>query len=306
MESFGRRVVKFLFNPADDRWIAVLRIGLALTVVFYCLSLRKDWVSFFLSDSLGPVNREFTEAILSAGASKWIPRMGWVIELGANLGLSEPATLELIWWSLFGSGLLLLAGIFSRATAIAAVFLHLCVVKSSGSLTYGSDNFMTIGLFYLAVGPLPDRLSLDHIWLGRLSRDRDGIGFFRRVMQLHMCVIYFVGGVTKCLGVGWWNGDSLWRALIRPPFNVIPADLIVAWRGVLPIAGIMVCLLETAYPIFIWPARSRFWWLGAIILMHVVVGLTLGLYLFAFVMIVLNLAAFGPWSRVEGKPAQPV
>jgi hypothetical protein len=48
--------------------------------------------------------------------------------------------------------------------------------------------------------------------------------------------------------------------------------------------------------------KTRFFWLVCILAMHAAIGLTMGMYLFALVMIVLNLAAFGvgitvPWHR---------
>ena len=58
--------------------------------------------------------------------------------------------------------------------------------------------------------------------------------------------------------------------------------------------GITICLLETAYPIFIWVRSTRSIWLAAILVMHAAIGLMMGMYLFAFVMVVLNLAAFSP------------
>jgi hypothetical protein len=231
--------------------------------------------------------------------SQWIPRLGWLVAVGTRLGLSENAVLGLIWWLLLLGGLLLLAGLFSRTAAITTALLHLCSVKSIGSLTYGFDNFSTIGLFYLAVGPLPDRLALDCVLRDWRRKDAELHGFFRNILRIHLSMAYLFGGITKCAGIGWWNGENLWRAMIRPPFNVIPADVIVAWRWLLPVAGVAVCLLETSYPIFIWPNRTRPYWLAAILAMHVVIGLVLGLYLFAFVMIVLNLAAFGAWPARE-------
>ena len=80
----------------------------------------------------------------------------------------------------------------------------------------GMDNFMTIGLFYLMLLPLPDRFSLD--WRLRALRPKNPrlLGFWRRVLQLHLCLIYFFSGLTKCLGSGWWDGSNVWRALIRP------------------------------------------------------------------------------------------
>ena len=49
-----------------------------------------------------------------------------------------------------------------------------------------------------------------------------------------------------------------------------------------------------AYPVFIWIRSTRSVWLAAILVMHAAIGLMMGMYLFAFVMIVLNVAAFGP------------
>jgi hypothetical protein len=60
-----------------------------------------------------------------------------------------------------------------------------------------------------------------------------------------------------------------------------------------PVGGIVICLLEISYPIFIWDQRTRGIWLAAICAMHVAIGLTMGMYLFASIMIVLNIAAFG-------------
>ena len=62
----------------------------------------------------------------------------------------------------------------------------------------------------------------------------------------------------------------------------------------MPVLGVCICLLETGYPVFIWPKRVRRIWMPCILAMHAAIGITMGLYLFALVMIVLNVAAFGP------------
>jgi len=108
-----------------------------------------------------------------------------------------------------------------------------------------------------------------------------------------MCFVYFIGGLAKCLGSGWWNGSNLWRSLTRPPFNLISPDILVRFKYALPILGISICLIELGYPFFIWVRKTRLFWLVCILTMHAAIGLAMGLYLFALVMIVLNLAAFG-------------
>jgi hypothetical protein len=292
-----KRVIEFLFPPETDTWLAVLRIGLGLQLVVYSLSLRSDWHSLFSETGKGLVSRELGEAI-SSFDSPLIPKLGWLVFIGRHIGLGEETVLSVAWACLLCMGCCLLLGVFCRLAAIIAWFLHLCAAESGGLLAYGADNFMTMALFYLMLSPLPDRYSLDRRLVKTKLRNPRLLGFWRRVLQVHLCFVYFFGGLAKILGSGWWNGSNLWRSLIRPPFNLISPDILVQFKYALPVLGISICLIEVAYPVFIWMKKTRFFWLVCILAMHVAIGLTMGLYLFALVMIVLNLAAFAIGIRV--------
>ncbi|PYL84681.1 MAG: hypothetical protein DMF17_10645 [Verrucomicrobia bacterium] len=301
METWRERILQFLFPAGSNTWLAVLRLGLGLQIILYALSLENDWTYLFAGTGSGLVSRNLGEAILSL-ESPFVPRLGWLIALGEHVGLSEQTVLSIAWVSLLGTGCSLLAGLFCRSSAILAWFLHLCAAKSGAFVSYGVDNFMTIGLFYLMLSPLPDRYSLD--WRLRKSRPKDSqvLGFWRRVVQLHLCVIYFFSGLTKCLGSGWWDGTNIWRALTRPPFSIVPLEILVRWKYFLPVLGISICLIETGYPVFIWLKKTRMIWLICVLGMHIAIGLTMGMYLFALIMIILNAAAFGPGvSGTESK-----
>jgi hypothetical protein len=201
--------------------------------------------------------------------------------------------LTVAWVCLLSAGCLLLLGLLCRPAAIVAWFVHLCAAESGGLLAYGADSFMTTALFYLMLSPLPDRYAFDSWVVKSKPKDPHVLGFWRRVLQVHLCFVYFIGGLAKFLGNGWWDGSNLWRSLIRPPFNLVSPDLLVQFKYALPFLGISICLLEVSYPIFIWLKRTRRVWLGCILAMHAAIGLMMGLYLFALVMIVMNLAAFG-------------
>jgi len=298
LSAWRKRLINFCFPAETDTWLAVLRIGLGLQVVLYALSLRGDWNYLLAGTGHGLISRNLGEAILSL-ESHFVPRLGWFVTLGTHVGLREEMVLSFAWFCLAGAGCTLLVGLACRFSAILAWFLHLCAAKSGGFVSYGVDNFMTIGLFYLMLSPLPDRYSLD--WRLRKSRSRDPqlLGFWRRVLQLHLCLIYFFSGLTKCLGSGWWDGSNVWRALIRPPFNIIDPEILVRWKYLFPVAGIFISLLEIGYPVFIWSRKTRKIWLISVCAMHAGIGITMGMYLFAFVMIVLNVAAFGPELFVE-------
>jgi len=293
------RVIDFCFPAESDTWLAILRIGLGLQVVLYALSLRDDWNYFLAGTGHTLISRNLGEAILSL-ESYFVPRLGWLVTLGARIGFREETALRRTWICLLSSGCALLMGIASRFSAILAWFLHLCAAKSAGFVSYGVDNFMTIGLFYLMLSPLPDRYSLDRRLRKSRANDPQLLAFWRRILQFHLCIIYFFSGLTKCLGPGWWDGSNVWRALIRPPFNIIDPEILVRWKYLFPVAGIFICLLEIGYPFFIWNSQTRKIWLICICAMHLGIGITMGMYLFAFVMIVLNVAAFGSrLSRME-------
>jgi hypothetical protein len=294
MTERRERLTAFLFAPESEQWLGLLRIGLGLQVLLYSLGLQNDWI-YLLGGATESLNgRALSEGLL-AEQSRLIPRLGWLISLAGSAGISESMALTLIWWTLFTAGLWLFLGFFSRGAAIVAWFIHLCVAKSGGLVAYGVDNFMTIGLFYLMWSPLPDRWSLDWRRRGKaLTKDSRLLGFFRRVLQIHLCMIYLTSGIAKCLGSGWWNGSNVWRALTRPPFDVLPPEVLLHGKLFFPLAGVLICLLEVAYPFLVWRRRTRLPALLAICLMHVMIGLAMGMYLFALVMIVLNLSAFGP------------
>ncbi len=283
----------FLFPAETDAWITVLRIGLGVQVVVYALFLRRDWHYLFSSTGKGLVSRQLGEAI-TAFDSPLIPKLGWLVALGRSVNISEETALSIAWAGLLCMGFFLLLGLFCRSAAVIAWFLHLCAAESGGLLAYGADNFMTIGLFYLMLSPLPDRCSLDSRLVKTKPKNPQLLGFWRRVLQVHLCLVYFFGGLGKCLGSGWWDGANLWRSLTRPPFNLISPDVLIRFKYLLPVLGISICLIELGYIVFIWMKKTRFLWLVCILAMHVAIGLTMGMYLFALIMIVLNLAAFGP------------
>lgn len=297
-------VSNFLFPYETDSWLGVLRIGLGLEVIVYALFLRGDWHYLFSSTGKGLISRQVGEAIASFD-SPLIPRLGWLITFGRSVNLSEETVLTIAWASLVAAGCFLLLGLLCRPAAIVAWFLHLCTAESGGLLAYGADSFITTGLFYLMLSPLPDRYSFDHWAVKTRGKNPQLLGFWRRVLQVHLCFVYFIGGLAKCLGNGWWDGSNLWRSLIRSPFNLVSPELLVRFKYALPVLGIFICLIEISYPVFIWIKKTRFVWLICILAMHAAIGLMMGLYLFALVMIVMNVAAFGALYSKEAARLSP-
>lgn len=297
------RLRSFIFPAVSDRWVAILRFGLGMQIICFCISLRTDWRLLYSSQAHSLVSRELSEAFLSQETSL-TPRLGWLVAGGGYFHLSEATVLNIVWLLLALSGLGLLAGYFSRINAILAWFLYLSVTKSAALTTYGLDNATIIGLFYLMIAPLPDSFSFDFAYRDLAAPNRTRLGFHLRLLQLHLCLIYFFSGLTKAIGPDWWNGASLWRSLTREPFDMLPLQVVAPMAPLLPFLGIGVWLLEITYPILIWPRRTRLYWLAGTLALHVGIALTMGLYLFAMIMMVLNLAAFGSTVSNPFRPRQ--
>src|SRR5205085_11795454 len=100
----------------SNNWVSILRIGMGLQLLFLSFSLRNDWVALFENDGSQTISRDLSEALLSA-QSHFIPRLGWLVQGGAAIGLDESTILSTAFFLLFSSGLSLAIGLFSRSAA---------------------------------------------------------------------------------------------------------------------------------------------------------------------------------------------
>ena len=124
-----------LFPIETDHWLAFLRAGLGIQIVFYALSLKDDWNYLFAGKNEGLNGRALSEALLAI-ESPLIPRLGRLVTLGSHIGLNEWTALSVIWWVLLSASSGLLVGFVSRTSAIIAWFLHLCAAKSGEFVSY--------------------------------------------------------------------------------------------------------------------------------------------------------------------------
>lgn len=180
------------------------------------------------------------------------------------------------------------------AGVLALLLLHGTWHTGGSAFSYGVDYLAASALFYCLCTPQ-----------SRPAWHTPAI----RLLQLHLCIIYFFGGLAKSLGVTWWNGEALWKAMGQP-YHLAQAPDLVAWLGQYPwlwaVGGGAVVMLELCYPLFIWLQHTRPYWLWSIIGMHVGIALFIGLFQFAAVMILLNLVAFHfPYHAVTEQLVHP-
>jgi hypothetical protein len=283
--ALSDQVAGFFAAPATAHPLAFLRIGLAAALFAQAVSYRSALPELY--GSLGIVQAPVVEALTPGG----VPRVRWLAEALAPFGVSEDWTLRGLYAAYLSSLAGLALGWRTRLLAIAACLLYLTLKYSSQLSVYGAYEFGHIGLFYCACLPVGHAWSLDR-WSGRLSGAPSAdarLGL--RLLQLHLCIVYLSSGVLKASGPQWWNGEAVWRALMRPDFG----QLDFSWLASAPWLAVLACwatlFVELGYAILIWPRRTRRAMTAAVIGMHVGIAVTMGLWSFSAVMIVLNVAA---------------
>ncbi|HWK98752.1 MAG TPA: hypothetical protein VNQ55_02345 [Parapedobacter sp.] len=246
----------------NEHWIAVLRIGTGVVLLACFASLWPEYSRMYGIDGLADV-RLFTLQHPPLGILAAVPAGTWWL-LPGYLCLS----------------LLLIAGLATRLTATLLLLLHYHLFTSVyAPFSYGVDYLASSCLLYCILFPANGYQAT----------------FFLRILQAHVCIIYFFAGLGKALGPTWHNGEALWKAVTQPGFeSLFKPDLLFlgAYPSLWVAGGWAVLILELTYPVFIWLPPTRRYWLWAMVGLHLGIALLMGLYSFSALMIVLNLSAF--------------
>jgi len=257
-------------------------LGFLLLLNF--LSLAADFQNLYSPDGL------IDQAVLGLQQEK--PYLG-VSRLLALLQHGGLAPLQAAWLLAFSYVGLCVWLIFSKRPCIPAAYLlplQISIFGIVNQFSYGMDYIATSLLCYCIILP---------------KEESAYYGRYVKLIQIHLCLVYFFGGLDKLLGYNWWNGEALWKALNLPYFNLdmpIPLETLAKYPLLLQVGGWLVILLEMLYPLCIWLRPTKTIWLWAAVAMHLMIALVFNLYAFSLLMIFWNLAAFGQPGQMPMKP----
>ncbi len=196
-------------------------------------------------------------------------------------------------------------GLWTRLTSVLALFVAISYAHRVPAATFGLDQLNVMLLLYLTIGPSGRALSVDHWWAirrrGALASKpvpSAGANLSLRLIQVHMCVIYFFAGISKLQGPSWWDGSAMWRAFSNLEYQ--SSDMTwLAWHPYwLNLMTHVSVLWEVAFAFLIWQPRWRPLMLAGAVVLHVGIGLCLGMWTFALIMLV-GCASFLPTETVR-------
>lgn len=290
-ETFRARAraaaVQFFCAPQSPAPLGVFRLLIAGFALSQAILWYRDWPAFFGPD--GWVQWEISRAL----GLDWQVQMSHVAGLLKHFGFSPDQSVTIFYWAYVMFLLALLAGWHTRVAAFLVCLSHYVIMNTVSIFIYGLDIFLQIALFYLVVMPVAKAYSLD-VWQGRVSSAPSwGVTLSRRVLQIHLCLVYISSGFEKVQSPAWWSGNVIWRSLVQPDFSQYDFTWLARFPWLAMLSSWFVMLIEAGYCVAMWVPRLRVCWMAGIIVLHLGIALFMGLGLFGIIMILLSISAFG-------------
>jgi hypothetical protein len=213
---------------------------------------------------------------------------------------------------------LFLFGVATRATSILSFIIVVSYAYRTPAALFGLDQINAMLTLYCAIGPSGAALSVDRF----ISRYRQkttkskpadpddsaaptpsvGANISLRLIQVHMCVIYFFAGISKLQGSAWWNGEAMWLAFANLEYQSMDMTWLAHHPWLINLMSHTTILWEISFPALIWLPRWRPVMLFCGIVMHVGIGACLGMWTFGLIMLV-GCASFLPPGLVRSLAA---
>jgi hypothetical protein len=288
MSSIGK-----IWSPnksENGSWPAVLRIGVSSILIAKIISEFRYINELYSSEGLIP------EAVGKYSQLSLIPSLHGVYQLMSGI-CTESVFLHVFFLCQIGLAFFLLLGYKSRLNAAFCWGMQVVVFNSSHLLSYGFDAVLLSLLFYTMIFPVGNYWSADRsIGPKQLESEESMVPYYLKTMQLHLCLIYLVNGVSKISGSSWHDGSGIWDAINQPQFECYLTPLLQKLFMIKHVPALITwstIILEIAYPLLIWVRKVNKLILAGIILLHLSIAIVFGLWLFGNTMILFNLVAFG-------------
>jgi hypothetical protein len=303
---------RFWFTAAEPHSLAAIRI-LGGAMLFYThLVWALDLEAFLGKHSW--VSRDANQLLSGGpGGGGYAWSYLWYLE--------SPAAL----WTVHIAAMIVFAaltvGLFTRVSAVLAWIATLAYCHRLQGALFGLDQVNAMLAMYLMVGPAGAVYSVDAWWRGRrrLRPTHQPAGAASahdasvrptivsanvsasvsanvaiRLIQVHLCVVYLFGGISKLKGTSWWDGSAVWFSVANYEYQSLDMTWLAHWPWLIALLSHATVFWETFYPVLVWPRLTRPVMLAMAIAVHGGIALFLGMPTFGLAMIIANLAFLSP------------
>ncbi len=262
----------------------------------------------------------YTHLIWGLALSDFFGPQGW-LSRDAVLAAKAPYSWSYLWWidsptllyAAHAAALVVLAlltlGLYSRLMSVLAFIITVSYVGRAQGALFGLDQINLMLSTYLMIGPSGAAYSLDQ-WRRRRGRPDNrkpaaplpqpsiAANVALRLMQVHLCIIYFYAGTAKLMGPAWWDGTAMWKAVASLEYQSLDMTWLAHWPILLNVLTHVTIFWELSYSALIWPRLTRPVMLALAVPLHLGIAVCLGMMTFGTVMLIANLAFVPPeWTR---------
>lgn len=196
------------------------------------------------------------------------------------------------------AGAAMMLGWHSRAATVATLLLWVSLYVSNPFVGSGGDAVLRMTLLYLCfietgrhfsldrrIGTKVPRISLPS-WFGTTLHNA------ALVLVVHQVVVVYVASAFwKLQGDRWTDGTAVYYPLstraYSPWGDVI--DPLVGWSPLIAVASWSAVLIQLFFPVFLLYRPTRFLALIAVTMMHVGIGVLMGIMYFSLAMIAVDM-----------------
>ncbi|MEM8732931.1 MAG: HTTM domain-containing protein [Planctomycetota bacterium] len=289
LKNWRGRWDRFWFAPERPHGLAVMRAATGAMLAYVHIIWFSRQSDFFGANAW--IDREASRQLHEYDAAwSWL----WYTESSALISIHLVIAIV--------ASLCVMVGLMTRIALPVVWLLTLMVCHRQTLALFGLDQIVMLLAMYLSLARSGSVLSVDarlrgrfgESWLLPNSRPAEFNRIAMRLIQLHLCVIYIFGGLSKMRGEMWYDGSAMWFALVNYEYQ----SMDLTWLGKSPLVistlSAVTLFWETFYVALVWPKVTRPIAVGLAFFMHAGIAIGLGMITFGTIMIVANLAFVSP------------
>lgn len=326
---------RFWFFPADPTLLGFLRICAGLITLYIHFAYTYDLQALLGKDAW--VDLKTANAFRFERPWPYVPS-GWEQAIPPGVepekgfpawslwySVTDPTWMAIIHGCVLFVIFLFTIGLFTRITSVLTWLAALTYIQRSPTSLFGLDTMMNLVLLYLMIGPSGAALSADRL-IARYRAARRALREVRpvpimdvqpqvsarlalRLLQINLCVIYFVAGLSKLQGQTWWQFTAVWLTMANPEFSPLHTGPYVEflrflchhrwlWELVMSVGVVFTFWVELGFPSMVWRPNMRWVMICSALAMHIGISMTMQLTTFSMMMAVMVLS-FVPEETVR-------
>lgn len=272
---------EFWFAPRGPKMLGVIRILTGLLLLYSLAVWTLELSTFFAAEGLVPLGYRGASGMGFAWS-----HLDWFADWPTGLLVVHCVGMFVV--------LLFTAGVQTRVTAVLTAALAISYSNRSIGVDFGLDQILTFLCMYCAIGNSGGAYSVDRmLGFGKsvpAPPPSATTNIAIRMIQVHLCIVYFFAAIGKLQGETWWSGEAVWLAMASYEYQQIDMTWLANYLPLVSAMTLLSLFWELLYPALIWSRLSRPIMLAGAVMIHLGIGLCMGMVEFGLVMLVANMA----------------